>query len=105
VELPEISVDQLAPELAAGAMLLDVREVEEWQDARVPGGKLMPLGEVVDRLTEIPTNGRLYVICKSGGRSANACEFLRMSGIDAVNVTGGTLAWIESGREVDSGSV
>jgi rhodanese-related sulfurtransferase len=105
VEFPEISVDQLAPELASGARLLDVREVEEWQDARVPGAKLLPLGEVVDRLTEIPTNGRLYVICKSGGRSANACEFLRMSGIDAVNVTGGTLAWIESGREVASGSV
>ena len=105
MELPEISVDELAPELAAGAMLLDVREVEEWQDARVPGGKLIPLGEVVERLNEIPTNGRTYVICKSGGRSADACEFLRMRGIDAVNVTGGTLAWIESGRDVDSGSM
>lgn len=104
MELPEISVDELAPELAAGAMLLDVREVEEWQDARVPGGKLIPLGEVVERLNEIPTNGRTYVICKSGGRSADACEFLRMRDIDAVNVAGGTLAWIESGREVDSGS-
>ena len=104
MELPEISVDELAPELAAGAMLLDVREVEEWQDARVPGGKLIPLGEVVERLNEIPTNGKMYVICKSGGRSADACEFLRMRGIDAVNVTGGTLAWIESGREIDSGS-
>ena len=105
MELPEISVDELAPELASGAMLLDVREVEEWQEGRVPGGKLVPLGEVVDRLNEIPSNGRLYVICKSGGRSADACEFLRMRGIDAVNVTGGTLAWIESGRDVDSGSM
>jgi rhodanese-related sulfurtransferase len=104
MELPEISVDELAPELASGAMLLDVREVEEWQDGRVPGGKLIPLGEIVERLNEIPSNGRLYVICKSGGRSADACEFLRMRDIDAVNVAGGTLAWIESGREVDSGS-
>ena len=103
MEAPVMSVDELAPELGAGAMLLDVREVEEWQDARVPGGKLIPLGEVVERLNEIPTNGRTYVICKSGGRSADACEFLRMRGIDAVNVTGGTLAWIESGREIDSG--
>lgn len=105
MELPEISVNQLASELASGAALLDVREVDEWQQARVRGGNLIPLGEIFDRLDEIPSNGQLYVICKSGARSASACEFLRLRGIDAVNVAGGTLAWIESGRDIDSGSV
>ena len=49
MENPEIDVDALASELAAGAELLDVREIEEWHEARVPGGKLMPLGEIFDR--------------------------------------------------------
>ncbi|MCH2625747.1 MAG: rhodanese-like domain-containing protein [Acidimicrobiales bacterium] len=104
MENPEIDVDALASELAAGAELLDVREIEEWHEARVPGGKLIPLGEIFDRFDEIPDSGRIYVICKSGGRSLNACEFLRLQGIDAVNVAGGTLAWIASGREVESGA-
>ncbi|MBH30183.1 MAG: sulfurtransferase [Actinobacteria bacterium] len=104
MEVPEIDVDELAPLIAAGARLLDVREIEEWQEARVPGGVLIPLGEIPDRVTEIPTDEPLYVICKSGGRSASACEFLRARAIDAVNVTGGTLAWIESGRDVESES-
>ena len=55
------------------------------------------------RVDEIPAGRPLYVICRSGGRSAQACEFLSAHDVDAVNVAGGTLAWIESGREVDSG--
>jgi rhodanese-related sulfurtransferase len=52
---------------------------------------------------EIPTEVTVYVICKSGGRSAKAVEHLRANGVDAVNVAGGTLAWIEAGNAVETG--
>lgn len=101
--VPDIDVEQLAAELAAGKPLIDVREPDEYATARVPGGRLIPLGTVPDRLAEIPTEGTVYVVCRSGGRSAKAVAFLRERGVDAVNVAGGTNAWMEAGREVDRG--
>ena len=103
MDVPEIDVDELATRLGSGARLLDVHQVDEWEQARVPGGVLVPLDELPDRVTGVASSGPLYVICRSGARSAHACEFLRAHGIDAVNVAGGTLAWIDSGREVASG--
>jgi rhodanese-related sulfurtransferase len=55
---------------------------------------------VPDHLADFPTDRPVYVVCRSGARSANACGFLRASGVDAINVTGGTLAWIEAGFDV-----
>jgi rhodanese-related sulfurtransferase len=59
---------------------------------------------VPGRIGEIPADRPVYVICRSGGRSAKAVEHLRSQGIDAVNVTGGTLAWIEAGNAVETGA-
>ncbi|MEM8903181.1 MAG: rhodanese-like domain-containing protein [Actinomycetota bacterium] len=101
--MPEIDVDALAAELAAGRPLVDVREPDEYADARVPGGVLIPLATVPERLDEIPSEGTVYVVCRSGGRSAQAVAYLRDRGVDAVNVAGGTLAWMEADREVDRG--
>jgi rhodanese-related sulfurtransferase len=103
VDVPEIDVAALADVLATGAVLIDVRELDEFEEARVPGGTLIPLATVPERLAEIPGSGAVYVVCRSGGRSRKACEFLRARGVDAINVGGGTLAWIESGRAVDRG--
>ena len=103
VEIPVIDIDTLARELEGGAPVFDVREPDEYEEAHVPGVRLVPLAEVPDRVDEFPTSGDVYVICKSGGRSARAVEFLRSQGVDAVNVAGGTMAWIESGKPVDRG--
>lgn len=103
MQVPEIDVDQLAQALESGAQLIDVRQHDEWVEARVPDVPLIPLDQLVDRVAEVPTSGQVFVICRSGGRSAQACEFLRASEIDAINVAGGTLAWIESGRAVAMG--
>ncbi len=102
--IKEITVDELAALLDAGARLVDVREPHEYEDARVPGGVLVPFGAVPDSLDEFPTAQTTYVICRSGARSMRACEFVAQHGRDAVNVAGGTQAWIESGRAVDSGA-
>jgi rhodanese-related sulfurtransferase len=101
--VPEIDVSELARQRERGAPLVDVREPDEWEDFRAPGAQLVPLGELVERVEEVPADGTVYVICKSGARSAKAVEFLRAQGIDAVNVAGGSLAWREAGHPVESG--
>jgi rhodanese-related sulfurtransferase len=105
-DVPEIDVTELAARRAEGAPLIDVREDDEYTAARVPGAQHIPLGEVVERIDEVPTDGTVYVICARGGRSAKAAEHFRSLGIDAVNVTGGTLGWIDAGLpiEADAGS-
>ena len=105
MEKPEIDVEALAGLLAAGEVaLLDVRMPDEYEEAHVPGAVLVPLPELPDRLADVPRGDVLYVICKSGGRSAKAVELLVAGGVDAANVAGGTMAWIDSGRDVATGS-
>lgn len=99
-----IDIDTLAAQLDAGAPIFDVRQPDEYEEAHVPGVQLVPLDQVPERVEEFPTDERVYVICKSGGRSAKAVEFLRDRGVDAVNVAGGTAAWIESGKPVETGA-
>lgn len=103
-DIPEIDVAELADKRAAGAPVIDVRQIEEYDSAHVPGARLIPLPEIVERIDEVPTNGTVYVICGSGPRSAKAVEHFRSLGIDAVNVAGGTRAWIDAGLPVESGS-
>lgn len=101
--VPAVDIGQLDAARAAGAPVIDVRQPEEYDTGHVPGARLIPLSEVGTRLSEVPTQGPVYVICLSGSRSARAVDFLRRSGVDALNVAGGTKAWIESGRAVARG--
>jgi rhodanese-related sulfurtransferase len=103
VAVDEVSVDQLAAALDGGARLFDVREPHEYTDAHVPSARLVPLGTVGDHVEEFRGEQPAYVICRSGARSRRACELLAEHGIEAINVGGGTLAWISSGREVVTG--
>ncbi len=104
--MPQIDVHELAAWRERGAPLIDVREHHEFAAARVPGAVLIPLGEVIERIDEVPTEGTVFVICARGGRSAKAVEYFRAQGIDAVNVAGGTLGWIDAGLPIaaDPGS-
>ena len=103
MDVPEISVNELAQKLLDGAFLIDVRELDEWIAERVPEVPLIPLGEITGRLTDFPKEGEVFIICRSGARSATACQFLRSNDVNAINVAGGTLAWIASGQDVASG--
>lgn len=96
--IPEIDVDELAARLEKGAVLFDVREPNEYTEAHVSGAVLVPLATVPDNVERFRVDGPVHVICRSGARSGKAVEFLREQGIDAVNVAGGTLAWLETGR-------
>ncbi len=101
--IAEISVDELEERLVEGARLIDVRQPYEFDEMRVSGAVLVPLATVPDNVDAFRGEGPVYVICKTGARSARACEFLAAQGVEAVNVAGGTLAWIRSGREYVSG--
>ncbi|MCL2536134.1 MAG: rhodanese-like domain-containing protein [Nocardiaceae bacterium] len=100
----EIDVTELESVLAAGAPLIDVREPEEFAEARVPGAVSIPLSEFVARVDEIPADVTVYMICAVGGRSGQATEYLAARGVDAVNVAGGTMGWMQSGRAIESGN-
>jgi len=102
VSVPEIDIDEFARRRDEGAPVVDVREPDEYTAGHVPGAALIPLRTVPDRLAEVPADGVL-VICKSGARSRRAAEFMAANGIQATNVAGGTLAWLESGRGVTKG--
>ena len=102
--IAEITVDELADLLATGARLIDVREPAEYDEAHVPGAVLVPLGTVPDRVDAFRGDGPTYVICRSGARSMKACEFVAGHGVDVVNVAGGTMAWVTSGRDYATGA-
>ena len=101
--ISEASVDELESALQAGAPLIDVREPDEYEAGHVPGAVLVPLGTVPESLESFKADGPTYVICKTGGRSYRACEFLADNGLEGINVEGGTMAWIISGRATVAG--
>lgn len=103
VPISEIEVAGLAECVAAGALVVDVREPDEYAARHVPGAELIPLATVPDNLDRFRRDGPTYFICQGGGRSMKACEFAAGEGYDAVNVTGGTGAWVAAGLDVVTG--
>lgn len=106
-EPPVVQVDvaDLPVEFGSAALLLDVREDDEWSRGHAAGALHIPMGEVPVRLAEIDTEADLYVICHAGGRSRRVAQYLQDNGYRPANVTGGMLAWAGAGRPIvtDSG--
>ena len=91
-------------DLKDGDFLLDVREDEEWNAGHAEGALHIPMSDFVARFGELteaaPQDGRVNVICRSGGRSAQVTMYLVQQGIDAANVEGGMQIWEAAGRPV-----
>ncbi|MEZ0363545.1 rhodanese-like domain-containing protein [Mycobacterium sp. pUA109] len=96
----QADVAGLPQSFQAPAVLLDVREHDEWQRGHAADALHIPMGEVPSRLDELDRDGQLYVICHVGGRSQRVAQFLHRNGYRAVNVSGGMLAWAAAGRPV-----
>lgn len=96
--VPSVGVADVADPLPVGTRLLDVREPDEWAAGRAPNALHIPMSELAGRLDELPQDDNLYVICRSGGRSARVTAYLNANGWDAVNVAGGMMSWAGSGR-------
>ncbi|MFE3461452.1 rhodanese-like domain-containing protein [Nocardiopsis aegyptia] len=94
--VPETGVTEV-PE---GGYLLDVREDDEWRAGHAPDAVHIPLGELGGRADEVPKDRKVYVVCRVGGRSAQAVMALNQAGWDSVNVAGGMAAWERAGREM-----
>ncbi|WP_169795249.1 rhodanese-like domain-containing protein [Streptomyces chattanoogensis] len=101
--VPTVGVDALTSE----DFLLDVREDDEWEAGHAQGALHIPMSEFVARYGELseaaPEGGKVYVLCRVGGRSAQVAQYLVQQGIDAVNVEGGMQAWEATGRPVSDG--
>ena len=98
----EISVQDLAA-LGSSARVIDVREPAEWAQGHIAHATLVPLATVpgsVEQFDGDPT----YIVCRSGNRSGQACEFLGAQGLEVVNVAGGMLAWTAAGFDVATGT-
>lgn len=96
--VPSVGVTDVAEPLPTGTRLLDVREADEWAAGHAPQALHIPMSELASRLGELPQDDNLYVICRSGGRSARVTAYLNANGWDAVNVDGGMTAWAGQGR-------
>ncbi len=103
-QMQEMTATELKERLDRGddVQVIDVREQNEYDTARLPDSKLIPLGQVVNRMSEIDSSRETVVHCKMGGRSAKAIEALRRAGFTGtlINLKGGITAW---SNEVDPG--
>jgi rhodanese-related sulfurtransferase len=97
---PVPSVDPTG--VPADAVMLDVREPDEWQAGHIEGALHIPLADLPSRVGELPDEADLVVVCRSGGRSARAVAWLTRNGYDAINLDGGMGAWAAAGREMVS---
>ena len=100
--MEEITATELKQRLDQGddIQIIDVREPNEYEIAKIPDSKLIPLGQVLNRQSEIDPTRETVVHCKMGGRSAKAIEALQRSGFQGrlMNLKGGITAW---SNEVD----
>jgi rhodanese-related sulfurtransferase len=86
------------------AWLLDVREDDEWAAGHAPEATHIPMGELGGRTGELPVDQEIYVICRTGHRSARVTQALNGAGWQAVNVAGGMQDWSAAGRPMMSDS-
>ena len=93
--MQQITVTELAA--LEDAVVIDVREVDEFAEGHVPGAVNTPSSRFPDELRRIPSGRPVHVICQSGGRSARVTAMLDRMGVDAIDVVGGTLAWRRAG--------
>lgn len=97
-QIPKVITPQeVSSQLKQGEQLflLDVREDAEWEEGHVQGAKHIPLGQLMERVEELPVSQEIIVICRSGNRSGLACELLHEKGFQIVNMTGGLSNWTD----------
>jgi len=105
VGMPEIAQTTTAavPDpIPEGVAVVDVREPSEWMAGHIEGSVHIPMAQLVERIAEIPATEQVLVVCRVGSRSARVTAYLASRGYDAVNLTGGLVAWEAAGRALVS---
>ena len=90
--------------VGAGALLLDVREDDEWEAGHAHAASHLPMGQVPDRIGELPTDRMIVCMCRAGGRSQSVAVLLAGWGFDVRNAAGGMQAWAAHGLPVVDGT-
>ena len=104
---PTVSPDEAEKLIADGALLIDVREDEEWAAGHAPQARHVALSRLEAEYTSLPSDQPMVAVCRSGARSDRAAVALRNAGYDVVNLAGGMRAWAAAGLDVvadDGGS-
>ncbi len=100
----EVSVQEAYQMREYGAFVLDVRELNEWEDGHIPDATLIPLGQLESRLGEVPEDQEVVIVCRSGNRSAQARDILKNAGFTNItSMAGGMNQWIANSYEVEIG--
>jgi rhodanese-related sulfurtransferase len=98
----EISVQEASSQYQSGAFFLDVREQSEWDAFHIPGASLIPLGELLNRLNELPRDRQIVVVCRSGNRSKQGRDILLNAGFTNVtSMAGGVSGWSNAGYPIE----
>lgn len=102
-DVPAVTATEAAAMVAEGALLIDIRELDEWQALRIPGALFKPLSTIQDWFEDLPTDVNIILQCRSGSRSAHATDALiNQAGFDRVyNLTGGLIAWHSADLPID----
>lgn len=104
----DIFTHELEPWRSRGARIIDVRESDEYTNEHIVGAINLPLSQLEARAAELSNdlNAPLVIVCRSGSRSRNACEYLSAIGhTKLANLQGGTMAWAREGRSLETGSL
>lgn len=99
-----ISISDLVAARETGAVVVDVRETEEYDQGHVPGAHNIPTSTVRGRVPELAAlaaDGPVHLICQVGGRSAQVADYLAAAGVPSVTVDGGTQDWVAAGHRLD----
>ena len=99
--IPTVTIDGVPDPLPEDLAVLDVREDVEWRYGHISGALHIPLRDLPARLDEVP-EARTLVVCRIGGRSAQAVGYLLQHGRDVVNLAGGMVDWEAAGRPIVS---
>ena len=99
--MQQVDIEQMASAIEREATVVDVREPEEYGEGHIPGAVNIPMGQLPVRFGDLDRDEPVYVVCATGHRSSAMTEVLTAAGFNAINVSGGTSAWIRSGRPVE----
>jgi rhodanese-related sulfurtransferase len=98
----EISVSEAYSMYQDGAYVVDVREPSEWDEYHAPNTHLIPINELESRLSEIPRDTPILVVCRSGNRSDDGRDILLRAGFTQVtSMAGGLNAWRDAGYPIE----
>ena len=106
--LPALNAQELSEKLKGGGskrpLVVDVRQLEEYREGHIAGAKLIPLGELGQRMKDLPKEREIVCVCASGSRSRSATKTLIGAGYKAIDMKGGMATWQRAGLPVKKGS-